>query len=592
MSREFLVFITGCDKLFYRSALFFCLWVSFEIGETMSTKRFILSIGIGFSCFVLVIISYKLFEYHRQLRELLSIVQRDTGSGVVLGHNGPTTSVVQKIVGKSQIWRPVQESVKDSVVQIFVQAVAIDMLQPYKTPSQFSCRGTGFLINEDGEIVTNAHVVRNAKSLWIQIPSLGKRILDAEVVGECPDRDIALLRLTKESKEIIGKELGALSFLQLGNSDLVRRADEVMALGYPLGQQSLKSTTGVISGREGGLIQISAAINSGNSGGPLLNLNGEVIGINSSKQVGSTVDNVAYMIPINDLRVALSDLRKVKLLRKPYLGVLFNNASESLTSFLGNPLPGGCYVTEVIKGSTLYKAGIKSGDMIYEINGHAVDMYGEMNVVWSEDKISLINYVGRLSLGQDINLVVYRKSKRKEVSVQFSAAELPAIRQVYPWLEEIDYEVFAGMVVMQLTGNHIRGLASQAPGLMYYAEMKNQTEPALLITHIFQTSQLSRVRTLAVGMIINELNGIEVKTLADLRRAYKSGDKKCLTIRAMDHFSRATDNILVVLPYEKIMEQEPQLAQLYRYSLSDTAKELLGDHAQKLMGNNKGPFSV
>jgi len=93
-------------------------------------------------------------------------------------------------------------------------------------------------------------------------------------------------------------------------------------------------------------------------------------------------------------------------------------------------------------------------------------------------------------------------------------------------------------------------------------------------------------------MILNELNGIEVKTLADLRHAYKSGDKKCLTIRAMDHFARATDNILVVLPYEKVMDQEPQLAQLYRYPLSDTAKELLGDYAQKLMGNGKGPLTV
>jgi len=100
------------------------------------------------------------------------------------------------------------------------------------------------------------------------------------------------------------------------------------------------------------------------------------------------------------------------------------------------------------------------------------------------------------------------------------------------------------------------------------------------------------MRTLMVGMIIKEVNGVEVKTLADLRRAYKSGDKKNITIRTIDQFARATDNILVVLPYEKVMEQETQIAQLYRYPLSDTAKELLADYAQQLMSNGKGPLTV
>jgi len=547
----------------------------------MDKKSVVLTFGLGMLCLVLGTISYKLFEYHRQLRELLSVVQQD-GSVGSLEQNIVIPTVSEKLVGKSQLWRPVQETVKDSVVQIFVQCAELDMFQPYKTPRQFAASGSGFFINENGEVVTNAHVVRHAKSIWIQIPSLGKQIIDAKVIGEAPERDLALLQITEEGKKIIKQELGEIPFLKMGNSDFVRRTDEVMALGYPLGQQSLKSTTGVISGREGGLIQIDAAINPGNSGGPLMNLNGEVIGINSSKIIGSNVDNVGYMIPINDCRIVLSDLRKVKLLRRPFLGILFNNATETLTEFLGNPHPGGCYVTEVIENSTLHKAGIENGDMIYEINGHRVDVYGDMNVVWSEDKISLIDYVGRLSLGEDINFVFYRNGQRKTTSVKFTEGVLPAIRPVYPWLEHVDYEVFAGMVVMELTGNHIRGLVNQAPGLMYYAEIKNQMDPVLVVTHVFPTSQLYRTRTIVPGATISEVNGMKVSTLDLLRTAYKSGNGKCITIRATDRFTRASDNVLVVLPYEKVLQEEAQLARTYHYPLSETSQLLLSHYAQKL----------
>jgi len=382
----------------------------------MKKRDLLLVSGLGFSCFILAIISYKLFDYHSQLRELLSIVQHD-GADEALEQNIVIPSVTEKLVGRTQVWRPVQETVKDAVVQILVQGAEFDMLQPYKTPRQFSASGTGFFINEEGEIATNSHVVRHAKAIWIQIPSLGKRIIDATVIGESPDRDLALLKITDEGKEIIKNELGKIFYLKLGNSDILRRADEVMAVGYPLGGQALKSTTGVISGREGGLIQISAAINPGNSGGPLLNLNGEAIGINSSKMTGAAVDNIGYIIPINDFRIVSDDLRTMKLVRRPFLGILFNNGSEMLTEYLGNPQPGGCYVADVIENSTLDKAGVETGDMIYEINGHRVDVYGDMNVLWSEDKISLVDYVSRLSLGEDINLIVYRDGTRKKISV-------------------------------------------------------------------------------------------------------------------------------------------------------------------------------
>jgi len=177
------------------------------------------------------------------------------------------TQVVERVISSSQLWRPVQEKVKDTVVQVFSQIVEFDYLQPYRVPSQGQASGTGFFINDQGDLLTNAHVVDQAKAVWIQIPTLGKRILDVTVIGVSPERDIALLRVKSADLAVIKSVLGSVPYLPLGDSDGVHRSDEVMAIGYPLGQQSLKSTTGVISGREHNYIQMSAPINPARSRG-------------------------------------------------------------------------------------------------------------------------------------------------------------------------------------------------------------------------------------------------------------------------------------------------------------------------------------
>jgi len=481
---------------------------------------------------------------------------------------------VEKLVSKSEVWRPVQEQVKDTVVQVFAQVSELDMLQPYKTPAQGSVYGSAFFINESGDLVTNAHVVSQAQTVWIQIPSLGKRIIDVDVLGIAPERDLALLRVRQSGLETIRKELGHVPFLPLGDSDLVRRADEVLALGYPLSQQALKSTTGVVSGRESHLIQTSAPINPGNSGGPLLNSNGEVVGVNTAYVPDA--QNVGYAIPVDDLKIILPDLYKVRILHRPFLGILYNNSTDALVEFLKNPKPGGCYVTEVVKNSTLDKAGIKSGDMLYSINSYDVDLYGEMKVPWSEDKISIMDYVLRLSTGDEVRLIIYRNGEREEIVTHVDQVNLPTIRKIYSAYEDVDYEVFGGMVVMELTLNHIGLLANKAPGLSRYAELQNQAEKVLIVTHIFRTSQLYRVDALREGSTINEVNGESVQTLAEFRQALqKSLDTKFLTLRISDNVVHISDNIFIALPFTDALAEEPRLAREYHYQLSDTSKQLI-----------------
>jgi serine protease Do len=514
-----------------------------------------------------------LFNRQMHLEHLLADAALNVLPTVVDAENISAPQIVEKIVSNAQLWRPVQDKVKDTVVQIFAHVAVTDMLQPYKTPQQGTSSGSGFFINERGEFITNAHVVGQAKGIWIQIPSLGKQIIDAELIGISPERDIALLRVTDEGLQIIRKELGAVPYLPLGDSDYLHRSDEVLALGYPLGQQALKSTTGVISGQEHHMIQMSAPINPGSSGGPLLNSAGEVVGINAAGVMEA--QNVGYAIPINDLKIVLNDLYKVKILRKPYLGVLFNNANESLVELLGNPMPGGCYVVDVVKESTLDKAGVKRGDMIYEMNGYIVDMYGEMRVPWSEDKISLLDFVSRLSIGQEIKFVVYRNGDRKDFKVKFDHGEKLRVAKVYPELETVDYEIFGGIVVMQLSMNHLHILIGQAPGLAKYASVQQQENPVLVITHIFPNSQAYRSRALGIGATINKVNGQDVHTLEEYRAALKKHDGKFFTLVVSDNINNISDEIPIVLPWKKIIAEEPKLANDYKYPITEATKELL-----------------
>jgi serine protease Do len=493
--------------------------------------------------------------------------------------------VVERVATTASIWRPVQDRIKDTVVQIVTHAVDFDFLQPFKTPAQGTSYGSGFFITDQGEIVTNAHVIDQATAIWIQIPSLGKRILDAHIVGVSPERDLALLRISSDDLQFIQRELGSVPYLSFGNSDLIRRSDDVMALGYPLGQHALKSTTGVISCEcEQHFIQTSAAINPGSSGGPLLNTQGEVIGINSAGVTAA--QNVGYAIPVNELKLILPELNKNRLLRKPFLGFVVLNSTEAVVEYLGNPPPGGCYVVEVLRGSIMERAGVRNGDMIYEINGNSVDLFGEMTVPWSEDKLSVVEYVSRLTPGQEVGIIAYRCGERKEFHITFDHAELSAIRRMYPAYEHMGFEVFAGVVVMELTKNHIQLLANQAPGLARYGDMRLQNQSTLLVTHVFPNSYLCRCRNITVGSTINEVNGIPVRTLDELREALKKGlNKKFLTFLTSDNTSRISDNILTVLPWEKIIEEEPKLAQCYHYQLTETSRDLIDIYqAQKTFG--------
>lgn len=481
-------------------------------------------------------------------------------------------SSVQNISASScQLWLRLQKNLQNTVVQLFVTNAEHNILQPYKTPQQGRCTGSAFIINDQGEMITNAHVVNGSTCIMAQITAFGKHQFEVDLVGLMPEKDFALVKFRQDDVDMIIKTLGKMPFLPLGDSDGVMRSQEIIALGYPLGQQSLKSTTGVVSGREGGSIQISAAINPGSSGGPSVDCCGNVIGINSSGIMAA--QNVGYVIPINDIKLFLNDLRAGGLVRKPYLGLYQSIGTEELLKALGNPLPGGTYVVDVFTDSPLY-GQMKPGDMIYEINGIPVDLYGEMIVPWSEDKISTSEYISRLAVGQKVSMTVYRKGKKMNFECTFDRKKLAPIRQVFTEYEELPFEAFGGYVVMPFMLNHLQFLLPVIPTLVKYGEEKNQGEPLLVVTHVMQDSPAYRARLHIAGSILKKVNGIDVKTLDDLQKALlHSGE--IITIET-------TDNILIALSKEKVLKSERSLASIFGYKITKGMENLMKKENQSI----------
>lgn len=538
----------------------------------MNVKSFFSTIGI---CFIGL--SSFLYYNNRQIKKALAKVDVALQQSSVLqisqkSKEKKAPGLVGDDSSSTSNWLRVQKMVNDTVIQVFSNVLEYNLLEPYKTPKQGESTGSGFFINNKGDFITNYHVIAQSSSIEIQIPSFGMERFDAEIIGVCPERDIALLKLSHESLEKIRRQMPNIPYLELGNSDQILRSQEVLALGYPLGQSKLKSTLGIVSGRERlgyfGYIQITAPINPGSSGGPALNTSGKVIGINSRGVMEA--QNVGYIIPINEVKTALDDLYSVKLLRKPTLGCIFTMATPEMVKYLKNPPSGGWYIAKVFDKTLLKSAGIQAEDMLYEVNGYKVDMYGELNVPWSEDKASMFELLNRLKVGDTLNFVIYRKGSRKEIAFKLEHKYLPAIRTIYPECERefMDYEVIGGMVIMSLTLNHVSIFLSHIPELVKYGQAEHQQDPCLIVTHVLPNSQANKARVIRPGALIDRINDVKVTTLKELRNAVKLSKKtRYLTMHT-------SNNLYAVLPLDKVLSDEPKLSALYYYKPSTLLEDL------------------
>ena len=307
----------------------------------------------------------------------------------------------------------VAEKISKSVVSIVTSTKITNYFgQSYDS----SAAGTGVIVSKDGYILTNKHVINGATKVTVVLDD-GTIYEDVEVVTTDPLNDIAFLKV---------KDVSDLPAATLGDSKTISVGQQVIAIGNALGQYQNTVTSGIISGTgrsvtasdESGyntetlsdMIQTDAAINSGNSGGPLVNAAGEVIGINTA--TSTSAENMGFAIPISSVKGMLAQLVENGKAERTYLGVYMVEITPEVAKAYNLPVSAGAYLyssssyTAIAKNSPAAKAGLKEKDIITKVNGIEVGASG-----------SLANLIGEYKPGDTVQLTVIRDSKEIAVNV-------------------------------------------------------------------------------------------------------------------------------------------------------------------------------
>lgn len=294
--------------------------------------------------------------------------------------------------------------------------------------------GTGIVMTEDGYIVTNAHVVYTdeynaGEAKEVSVLFSDEKEYDAKIIAFDVETDLAVLKI----------DASGFTPATFGNSDELRVGEIVIAVGNPLGFELFGSvTSGIVSAlnrqisineKNMTLIQTDAAINSGNSGGPLLNSCGQVIGINSAKMSSSygtaSVEGLGFAIPINDAKAIIDDLiSKGYVSGRPQIGVSTVDITETYSSYLG--LPMGVYVRMVAEGGAAEEAGIKEGDVIIGINDEAIATADELNNIKNQFKAGDTVTLKIYRNGQDLDFSLVLQDAHDEMNPEQSEEETKA----------------------------------------------------------------------------------------------------------------------------------------------------------------------
>jgi S1-C subfamily serine protease len=473
-------------------------------------------------------------------------------------------------------WQDIQCITRDAVVQIFATSRETNWLNPYVVCGTKMPSGTGFFINDQGYIATCAHLVHQAIAVHIALPALGKQRFKATVIGLCPQHDIALLQLDEKAFHVIRNAMGEIPYLKMGDSDIIQRGETILSLGYPgttIEVDQLKGNIGVISARLNRLFQFDVPVNPGNSGGPLLNKHGEVIAITVAQM--QTAQNSNFGTPINIFKALMPALHNHRLLRIDDHGIVWIYTNEETRKYFNCP-KNGCLVVDILESSPAALAGLKINDIIYQIDHYLVDNYGEIEALCDDERMRFDSYINQLPVETNVSLGIYREGKPLDLIITTTCKNKDGIIFKYPAYEKIDYEIFAGMIIMPLTLNYIYACVKERPSLQRYASFLYSNEPRLVIANIFSDSKLFHMQTIKWGDTINEINGETVRTLDDFRNALtKSLDNGLVVIKTTDEITLETNNVFTVLSLPDSCRETIDLSYIHQYSLSETTKNLL-----------------
>ncbi|HEY5822930.1 MAG TPA: trypsin-like peptidase domain-containing protein [Cyclobacteriaceae bacterium] len=380
---------------------------------------------------------------------------------------------------------------------------SLNPLDSYFNPPAHSS-GSGVIISDDGYIVTNYHVIEEATG--IEIVMNNNQRLYAKIIGKDPTTDLALLKVKAKN----------LPFLKYGDSDNITPGEWVLAIGNPFDLNSTV-TAGIISAKARNInilrdrnnlqvesfIQTDAAVNPGNSGGALVNLRGELIGINSAIATATgSYSGYSFAIPVSLVKKIMDDLLEFGQVQRGLLGVQISDVNASLAEDQGLDVVQGVFVSRVNEGSAAEKSGIERGDVITRVNGHGVNSVSELQ-----------EWVARNRPGQTVNIAYRRDGTEKDVKVvlkNYEGSEKVNKKEI---LFEIQGAVFEDMSYSELTRLNVDGgvrVKSVAEG----SWKKGRLEPGFIITHIDKVQvdnveDLNRIMDIKRGGVLIE--GVSAK---------------------------------------------------------------------------------
>ena len=371
-----------------------------------------------------------------------------------------------------------------------------DMFKEFGTPQErkSSALGSGFIIDKKGIVVTNNHVIQGAEDIIVRVN--GDKEYKAKVVGADPLSDIAVLQL--ETKETFIP-------VKFGDSDKARIGDWVIAIGNPFGLGGTV-TSGIISARNRSIglsryedyIQTDASINSGNSGGPLFDMKGDVIGINTAILGRSGSIGIGFSIPSNSAKIVIDQLIEFGETKRGWLGVRIQDVTKEIAEIEKLDEPRGALVASVAENSPSDKAGVKAGDIILEFNGEKIQEMKQLPII-----------VARTKVGKKVKVKIWRNKKeiekvitlgRLETSEDFKVAEKKKpSKEIY--IDDLK------ITVRKLSNEDIK-----------LRNLPNQTS-GLVITKIETNSPL--FNSIQLNSIIIEAQKKKIKTSNDLTQVVK-----------------------------------------------------------------------
>lgn len=355
-------------------------------------------------------------------------------------------------------------------------------------PQRQRSLGSGFIIDKDGTILTNYHVVENAEKIVVKL--LDGREFEAKVLGKDQKTDMAVIKIDAG---------GELPVAHLGDSDRLQVGEWVMAIGNPFGLDSTV-TSGIVSAKSRHIgagpyddfIQTDASINPGNSGGPLINLGGEVVGINTAifSQSGGNI-GIGFAIPINLVKDLLPQLKEKGEVTRGYLGVVIQKVTPEIAQSLALEKPWGAIVVEIAKDGPAARAGIQVGDIILEFGGKEV-----------KDSSDLPLIVARFAPGEQVRLKLFRE--KKEMAVSLTVGELK------------EAEVLASSQEAEALGLMVQGVTPQI------AESLGLERAEGVVVTSVKSGDPADDAGLRRGDVIVEIDRKPIRDLSDYREAISS----------------------------------------------------------------------